>query len=69
VNFPLHATGLQFVHALATTTLYRSPQSHGLLGRTGILAGMLAAAAAAGPPPSAALAASLPTLNYGSNQP
>jgi hypothetical protein len=49
VSFPLHATGLPFVHALATMTLYHSLQSRGLLGRTGILAGMLDAAAAAAP--------------------
>jgi hypothetical protein len=49
VSFPLHAIGLPFVHALATTTLHHSLQSRGLLGRTGILAGMLAAMAAAGP--------------------
>jgi hypothetical protein len=52
-ELPLPATGLPFVRALATTTLYRSLPNPGLPSKTGALAGAMAAAAAAGPPPSA----------------
>jgi hypothetical protein len=67
-ELPLPATGLPFVRALATTTLYRILPNPGLPSKTGALAGAVVAAAAAGPlrRPSRP---GLPTPNADPNRP